>query len=76
MDLFGRDWKMGFDVPTLLILRNLIVGLRETIVTRGLGDVIYYVSADGEERVRKRVYHQVLSKLHPYLDKPDVRLHL
>ena len=76
MDLFGRDWKMGFDVPTLLILRNLVVGLRETIVTRGLGDVIYYVSADGEERVRKRVYHQVLSKLHPYLDKPDVRLHL
>lgn len=76
MELLGGDWGMGFDVPTLLILRNLVVGLRESIVTRGLGDVIYYASADGEERVRKRVYHQVLSKLHPYLDEPDVRLHL
>jgi hypothetical protein len=76
MELFGSDWGIGFDAPTLLILRNLVVGLRESIVTRGLGDVIYYASADGEERVRKRVYHQVLSKLHPYLDEPDVRLHL
>ena len=76
MELFGSDWKMGFDAPTLLLLRKLGVGLRETIVTRGLGDVIYYASADGEERVRKRVYHQVLSKLHSYLDQPDVRLHL
>lgn len=76
MKLLGGDWRLGFDAPTLLILRNLVVGLRESIVTRGLGDVIYYASADGEERVRKRVYHQVLSQLHPYLDKPDVRLHL
>lgn len=76
MKLLGGNWGLGFDAPTLLILRNVVVGLRETIVTRGLGDVIYYASADGEERVRKRVYHQVLSKLHPYLDEPDVRLHL
>lgn len=76
MELFGSDWGMGFDAPTLLILRNLIVALRESIVTRGLGDVIYYASSGGEERVRKRVYHQVLTQLHPYLDEPDVRIHL
>ncbi len=74
--LGSRYGGIAYDDPTLLILRNIVVGLRETIVTRGLGDVIYYASADGEERVRKRVYHQVLSQLHPYLDKPDVRLHL
>lgn len=76
MELLGGNWGMGFDAPTLLILRNLVVGLRETIITRGLGDAIYYASADGEARVRRRVYHQVLSQLHPYLDEPDVRLHL
>ncbi|MBD2038582.1 hypothetical protein H6F76_26875 [Leptolyngbya sp. FACHB-321] len=74
--LGSRYGGITYDAPTLLILRNIVVGLRETIVTRGLGDVIYYASADGEERVRKRVYHQVLSQLHPYLDEPDVRLHL
>jgi hypothetical protein len=76
MQLLGSDWGMGFDAPTLLVLRDLVVALRETIITRGLGDVIYYASSGGEERVRKRVYHQVLSQLHPYLDEPDVRLHL
>jgi hypothetical protein len=77
MELLGsRYGGITYDPPTLLFIRNLVVGLRETIVTRGLGDVIYYASADGEERVRKRVYHQVLSQLHPYLNEPDVRLHL
>jgi hypothetical protein len=76
MGLFSGDWRLGFDFPNLLILRNLVVSLRENIVTRGLGDVIYYVSADGEKQARRRVYHQVLSKLKPYLDRPEVRLHL
>ncbi|HEY9824912.1 MAG TPA: hypothetical protein V6D19_05655 [Stenomitos sp.] len=76
MKLLGGDWGLGFDAPTLLVVRNLIVALRETIITRGLGDVVYYASADGEEQIRKRAYHQVLSQLHPYLNEPDVRLHL
>lgn len=74
--LGSRYGGIAYDPPMLLFIRNLVVGLRETIVTRGLGDVIYYASAEGEERVRRRVYHQVLSKLHLYVDKPDVRLHL
>jgi hypothetical protein len=76
MQLFGLDRGMGYDAPTLLFLRHLFVMLRETIITRGLGDVVYYCSPDGEQRVRKRVYGQVLSQLHPYLNEPHVRLHL
>jgi hypothetical protein len=67
----------GIDFPVLTpMVRWLIVGLRESIVTRGLGDVLYYCSAEGEAQVRKNVYKQVLKELTPYQDEPEVRLHL
>ncbi len=66
----------GVDFPLLTpMVRWLVVGLRESIVTRGLGDVLYYTSAEGECLVRKTVYKQVLAKLDPYRDKPLVQLH-
>jgi hypothetical protein len=74
MSLFS---KSGMDFPTLTpLVRGLVVGLRESVVTRGLGDVLYYSSADGECFVRKTVYKQVLEKLDEYIDKTEVRLHL
>jgi len=74
MSLFsGR----GADVPLLSpMVRGLVVGLRESIVTRGLGDVLYYTSTQGECFVRKTVYSQVLKHLDPYLDEPEIRIHL
>jgi hypothetical protein len=67
----------GIDFPLLTpMVRGLVVGLRESIVTRGLGDVLYYTSAEGECHVRKTVYRQVLGQLERYLDEPEVRLHL
>ncbi len=74
MSLFNGS---GVDLPLLTpMVRWLIVGLRESIVTRGLGDVLYYCSAEGELLVRKTVYKQVLDKLDPYLQEPQVRLHV
>jgi hypothetical protein len=67
----------GVDFPVLTpMVRWLVVGLRESIVTRGLGDVLYYCSAQGECLVRKTVYKQILQKLDPYRDEPAVRLHV
>jgi hypothetical protein len=67
----------GIDFPLLTpMVRALVVGLRESIVTRGLGDVLYYTSPQGECNVRKTVYKQVLDKLDRYLNEPEVRLHL
>jgi len=67
----------GIDFPNLTpLVRALVVGLRESIVMRGLGDVVYYSSTPGECYVRKTVYSQVLQKLDPYLDESEVRIHL
>ncbi|MDJ0737727.1 MAG: hypothetical protein QNJ47_27345 [Nostocaceae cyanobacterium] len=65
------------DVPLLSpLIRSLVVGLRESAVIHGFSDVIYYCSADGETRVRKAVYGQVLKQLDSCLDESDVRIHL
>ncbi len=74
LSLFSRR---GIDFPNLTpLVRALVVGLRESIVTRGLGDVVYYSSTHGECYVRKTVYSQVLQQLDPYLNEPEVRIHL
>ncbi|NRB08710.1 MAG: hypothetical protein HRU34_17280 [Richelia sp.] len=74
MPMFGGD---GMDFPLLTpLVRKLVVGLRESIITRGFGDVIYYSSEDGEREVRRAVYGQVLEKLEPYYEREDIRLHL
>ena len=67
----------GTDFPLLTpLIRALVVGLRESIIVRGFGDVVYYSSEAGETRVRRAVYSQVLEQLEPYVDEPDVRIHL
>jgi hypothetical protein len=58
------------------LARFAIAQLREQLITRGLGDVLYYTSRDGETRIRRAVYGQVLGQLDPYLNEPDVRIHL
>ena len=58
------------------IVRNVIATLRERLFIQGLGDVIYYSSAEGEKRIRTAVYGQVLAQLDRYLAQPDVRIHL
>lgn len=74
MTLFS---KSGIDFPVLTpLVRQLVVVLRESIITRGIGDVLYYCSAQGECIVRRSVYKQVLEKLDPYLESEEVRLHL
>jgi hypothetical protein len=51
--------------------------LRQDIVVRGLGDVIYYISGDGERQVRRKVYDQVLSCISPLLEAGHhVRMHI
>jgi hypothetical protein len=70
LNLFG-------DFPSLTpVVRNLVISLRESIVTRGFGDVIYYSSSEGERRVRSTVYGQVLEQLDDYLNESEVRIHL
>ena len=80
-----RDYKNGsgssdnnqqliWDFPPG-ILRSAIFPLREKIITRGFGDVVYYTSEEGECRVRRTVYHQVLSQIDQFATEPDVRMH-
>ena len=65
------------DFPNLTpVVRNLIFSLRKSIVIPGLGDVVYYCSAEGERQVRSTVYSQVLKQLDKYLKEPKVRIHL
>lgn len=74
MDLF-RTGEVDFPWFSPIV-RNIIATLREELFVQGLGDVIYYSSAEGEENIRTAVYGQVLAQLDNYLDKPDVRIHL
>lgn len=52
-----------------------ITRMKEEIILRGFGDAVYYVSPEGEERVRRTVYSQVLGALEPFLGQ-EVRLHV
>jgi hypothetical protein len=81
-----RDYKNGsgsddnnqeliWDFPPG-ILRPVIFQLREQIITRGLGDVVYYTSEEGECQTRRTVYHQVLSQIAQFATETDVRMHL
>lgn len=69
--------KMPLDFPNLSpVVRAFVVPLRESIITCGLGDVVYYCSLGGEKRIRRVVYGKVLQKLDPYLEEQDVRIHM
>ena len=69
----GNQLQVDIGIPGL---HWAIEKVRESIVLFGLGDVVYYCSADGEARVRQQVYEQVLGRLQPYCEKGPVRLHL
>jgi hypothetical protein len=70
-----ENQQVIWDFPPGL-LRPIIIPLRQQIITRGMGDVVYYTSRAGECQIRRAVYHQVLSQLAPFLPEPDVRFHL
>ena len=65
------------DFNSIVIPRSWgVQPLREGIVLRGLGDVMYYCSPEGERQVRRVVYEQILIALNPFVDAEEVRLHL
>jgi hypothetical protein len=68
----GRDWA----APWWEAMRGMMATLRETIILRGVGDVIYYVSAAGEAEVRKLVYGTVLRRLDELAGEAAVRMHV
>jgi hypothetical protein len=65
-----------FEKVGLPVVRGLIEDTREQVFLRGLGDVAYYCSPDGEKQVRLVVYDQILSGLTAHSAAPEVRLHL
>lgn len=67
-----RDWATN---PLWSATRYLVNRLRETLLVPGIGDVVYYTSAGGEEIVRGAVYDQVLDGMGD-LREQEVRLHL
>lgn len=53
----------------------LMAPLKESIVIRGLGDVVYYCSEDGEKAVRRAVYGQALTAMEHNAGE-DISLHV
>ncbi len=68
-NVLTNDWG----IP---VVRQLVTGIREGVISFGLTDVIYYCSADGEIYVRAQVYNRVLAAMQPYVTEPNVRIHL
>jgi len=68
--LVGKDYGIPF------FRERIFIAFRENIIMRGFGDVIYYISEDGECRVRQVVYEQILEELDDFQAEKDVRLHL
>lgn len=63
------DWSFLFPV------RGVLNTIRESLVLHGLGDAIYYCSADGEAAVRRAVCGKVLAEIRPY-EGDNVYLHV
>jgi hypothetical protein len=68
--LFNRDYGLPF------IREKLFIGVRESIILRGFGDVLYYCSPEGETAIRRVVYDQILTQLDAFSDADEVRLHI
>lgn len=64
--------------PLSQILQPYLHTLRQTIIYRGLGDVVYYCSEEGKLAVQVAVYGSVLKRLEYYREEPDtkIRLHI
>lgn len=60
-----------------LLLRKVTNPVRDTVVTLGLTDALYYASPDGEGAVRQAVYSQILDALEACDDgENELRLHV
>ncbi|MBI4431478.1 MAG: hypothetical protein HY587_07180 [Candidatus Omnitrophica bacterium] len=64
------------DDPGIPGLRGMVIKFREGMVVPGIGDVVYYCSEEGETRIRRVVYHQILRGLDAFRDEEEVRLHI
>jgi len=72
-----EDATGSWNPITSLVAKFVSRKIREPIVLFGLGDVAYYCSDGGEERVRAAVYGQILDALQPHVADPDeIRLHV
>lgn len=58
------------------IARPLTRPIKDTVLTLGLTDTLYYCSPDGEKAVRDNVYTQVLTQMQPYKTAASVALHV
>ncbi len=71
------NFKLGS--PLSQILQPYLHTLRQTIIYRGLGDVVYYCSDEGKVAVQVAVYGCVLNRLEYYRRKEPntkIRLHI
>ena len=60
-----------------LMLRKFTNPVRDTVVTLGLSDALYYASPDGEQAIRHVVYSQILDALDDCDDgESELRLHV
>lgn len=61
-----------------LAWKSIAGPLRQCLVMKGLGDMVYYCGADGQQAVQASVYRQILQPLERYrvYDDVTVRLHL
>jgi len=62
--------------PFGALTRLVTDSVKENLGILGLTDAVYYISPDGEDRVRAAVYGQVLRQLDPFQGSGEVRLHV
>ena len=65
-----------FAEPFGALTRFVTDSIKENLGILGLTDALYYISPDGENRVRAAVYGQVLRQLDAFQGKGKVRLHV
>lgn len=67
----------GFsEILSRLLLRQVTTPIKEQVLLLGLTDVLYYISPEGEQAVRRTVYQQFLDGLKPFKASDTVRLHV
>jgi hypothetical protein len=63
--------------PAAWVLQKVFRMLHENLLIRGLGDAVFYCSAEGETAMRRVVYGALLDHLTPYEETDrEVRLHI
>jgi hypothetical protein len=72
--LMSGFFNHDYGIP--IIREKLFVGIRESIILRGFGDVLYYCSPEGETAIRRVVYDQILTQLDTFSGADEVRIHI